>query len=93
MRPTWTASPAWCAGPTRWSTRSRAEGGNLDWTYLSPAAEVGPGERTGKYQTGGEQLLVDAKGKSFISFEDYAVAALHELEKPRFVRKRFTVAC
>jgi putative NADH-flavin reductase len=70
----------------------RAEGGNLDWTYLSPAAEIGPGERTGKYRTGGDQLLVDAKGKSFISFEDYAVAALDELEKPRFVRKRFTIA-
>jgi putative NADH-flavin reductase len=70
----------------------RAEGGNLDWTYLSPAAEIGPGERTGKYRTGGDRLLVDAKGKSSISFEDYAVAALDELEDPRFVRKRFTIA-
>jgi len=68
------------------------EGGNLDWTYLSPAAEIGPGERTGRYRTGEDRLLVDAKGKSFISFEDYAVAVLDELEKPRFVRKRFTVA-
>jgi uncharacterized protein len=70
----------------------RTEGGNLDWTYLSPAAEIGPGKRTGKYRTGEDRLLVDAKGKSFISFEDYAVAVLDELEKPRFVRKRFTVA-
>src|ERR1700682_675470 len=70
----------------------RAEGGNLEWTYLSPAAEIGPGERTGKYRTGGDRLLVDTTGKSVISFEDYAVAALDELEKPRFGRKRFTVA-
>lgn len=70
----------------------RAEGGDIDWTYLSPAAEIGPGERTGKYRTGGDQLLVDGRGKSYITFEDYAVAALDELEKPRFVRKRFSIA-
>jgi len=70
----------------------RREGGGMDWTYLSPAAVIHAGERTGKYRTGGDQLITDAQGKSVISFEDYAVAALDELEKPGFIRKRFTVA-
>ncbi len=70
--------------------RSEAEG--LNWTYLSPAAETGPGERTGKYRTTADQLLVDSAGKSFISFEDYAVAVLDELERPRHIGRRFGVA-
>jgi uncharacterized protein len=70
--------------------RTQAEG--LDWTFLSPAIEIGPGERTGHYRTTGEQMLFDAKGKSFISFEDYAVAVLDELEQPQHVGQRFGVA-
>jgi hypothetical protein len=70
----------------------RGEAKGLDWTYLSPAAEIGPGERTGKYRTTGDQLLTDAKGKSFITFEDYALAVLDELERPAHVGKRFGVA-
>jgi putative NADH-flavin reductase len=70
--------------------RNEAEG--LDWTYLSPAVEIGSGERTGKYRTTGDQVLVDAAGKSFISFEDYAVALLDELERPRHIGRRFGVA-
>jgi putative NADH-flavin reductase len=70
----------------------RGEARGLDWTYLSPAAEIGPGERTGKYRTAGDQLLVDATGKSFITFEDYAVAVLDELERPKHVAQRFGVA-
>jgi len=70
--------------------RNEAEG--LDWTYLSPAADIGPGERTGRYRTTGDQLLVDPAGKSFISLEDYAVAVLDELERPRHVGQRFGVA-
>jgi putative NADH-flavin reductase len=70
----------------------RAEAEGLDWTYLSPAAEIGSGERTGKYRTTGDQLLTDSAGKSFISFEDYAVAVIDELERPRHVRRRFGVA-
>ena len=70
----------------------RTEAGGLDWSYLSPAAEIGPGERTGNYRTTGDQLLVDAAGKSFITFEDYAVAVLDELERPRHVGQRFGVA-
>ena len=70
--------------------RSEAQG--LDWTVLSPAAEIGPGERTGTYRTTDDQLLVDARGKSFITFEDYAVGVLDELERPQHVGKRFGVA-
>ena len=70
----------------------RKEGGTLDWTFLSPAAEIAPGERTGRYRTTGDQFLVDAAGKSFITFEDYAVAVLDELERPQHVGQRFGVA-
>lgn len=70
----------------------RNEAKGLDWTYLSPAAEIGPGERTGNYRTTGDQLLVDASGKSFITFEDYAVAVLDELERPQHIGRRFGVA-
>jgi putative NADH-flavin reductase len=64
----------------------------LEWTYLSPAAEIAPGKRTGKYRTTDDKLLTDEKGKSFITFEDYAVAVLDELERPKHVAKRFGVA-
>ena len=70
----------------------RSEAAGLDWTYVSPAAEIGPGERTGTYRTTGDQLLVDAAGKSFITLEDYAVAVLDELERPQHVARRFGVA-
>jgi putative NADH-flavin reductase len=65
---------------------------DLEWTYLSPAALIQPGERTGKYRTGTDQLVTDENGESRISAEDYAVAMLDELENPRFIRKRFTIA-
>lgn len=64
---------------------------HLDWTFLSPSAYLEPGERTGKFRLGGDQLLVDAGGKSHISLQDYAVAMIDELEKPAHSRKRFTV--
>jgi putative NADH-flavin reductase len=70
----------------------RTEAKGLDWTYLSPAAEIAPGKRTGKYRTTDDKLLSDDKGKSFITFEDYAVAVLDELEHPQHVAKRFGVA-
>lgn len=54
---------------------------------------IEPGERTGQYRTGTDQLLVNEQGESRISAEDYAVALVDELEHPRFTRKRFTVAC
>lgn len=64
----------------------------LDWTYVSPPAQIEPGIRTGIYRIGGDQLIRDETGQSFISMEDYAVAILDEIEKPSFIRKRFTVA-
>ncbi len=64
---------------------------DLDWTYLSPAALITPGERTAKFRLGGDQLVADAKGESRISAEDYAVAMLDELEQPRHIRQRFTL--
>jgi uncharacterized protein len=70
----------------------RNEAADLDWTYLSPAAEIGPGERAGRYRTTGDQFLTDASGRSFITFEDYAVAVIDELEHPRHVGERFGVA-
>jgi uncharacterized protein len=63
----------------------------LEWTFLSPSIMLVPGERTGKFRLGGDQVLKDAKGESRISQEDLAVALLDELEKPRHIRKRFTV--
>jgi putative NADH-flavin reductase len=70
----------------------RAEGAGLDWTFMSPAAEIGPGERRGKYRTTGDKLLTDAQGRSAISFEDYAAALVDELEQPRYLGQRFGVA-
>lgn len=65
---------------------------DLDWTYISPAAEIAPGERTGVYRIGGDTLLADSEGRSFISAEDYAVAVADELENGAHPRKRITVA-
>lgn len=64
---------------------------DLDWTFLSPSALIGAGERTGKFRLGGDQLLTAADGKSSISYEDYAVALVDELEKSAHSRQRFTV--
>ena len=64
----------------------------LDWTLLSPAALIAPGERTGQFRLGGDQLMTDANGDSKISVADYAVAMLDELEHPAHSRQRFSVA-
>jgi hypothetical protein len=63
----------------------------LDWTFFSPAAMIGPGERTGKFRLGGDQLITAADGKSSISYDDYAIALVDELEKPQHIRRRFTI--
>lgn len=70
----------------------RAEADGLDWTFLSPAAEIHPGERTGHYRTTADQFIADDQGRSRISYEDYAVALLDELERPQHVGRRFGVA-
>ncbi|WP_219413055.1 NAD(P)-dependent oxidoreductase [Pseudonocardia nigra] len=64
----------------------------VDWTYLSPPALLEPGERTGRYRLGTDELLVDAEGSSAISVEDLAVALVDEAEQARHRRTRFTVA-
>lgn len=70
----------------------RAEANGLDWSYISPAAEISPGHRTGRYRTTGDQFIPDMKGQSRISFEDYAVAVIDELEHRNHVGRRFGVA-
>lgn len=63
---------------------------DLDWTFLSPSALFVPGERTGTFRLGQDDLLVGPNG-STISFEDYAIALVDELETPAHIRARFTV--
>ena len=65
---------------------------DLDWTFLSPAANFVPGQRTGKFRLGKDQVVKDDKGESKISVQDYAVAMVDELEKPKHSRQRFTLA-
>ncbi|MEV7097529.1 NAD(P)H-binding protein [Amycolatopsis sp. NPDC051045] len=67
-------------------------GTGVDWTYASPPLLLEPGERTGHYRLGGDDLLADAGGRSAISMEDFAIALLDEAERPRHHRTRFTVA-
>ncbi|CVI54755.1 NAD(P)-dependent oxidoreductase [Agrobacterium leguminum] len=62
----------------------------LNWTFLSPSAEFVPGERTGKFRIGKDNLLSNDEG-SRISFEDYAIALVDEIEKPQHSRQRFTI--
>lgn len=63
----------------------------LDWVFFSPAGNIAPGERTGKFRLGKDDLIVDKEGKSNISVEDYAVAMVDEMEKPAHHRERFTI--
>jgi len=65
---------------------------DLDWTYVSPAALIQPGERTGGYRIDGEQLIVDEHGHSEISAEDYAIAVADLLERAEHPRERVGVA-
>ena len=64
---------------------------DLDWTFLSPSAEFVEGERTGKFRLGKDHLLIGADGKSWITFADFAIALLDEVEHPAHSRQRFTV--
>ncbi len=65
---------------------------DVRWTYVSPPGRIAPGERTGDYRVGGDELLVDSNGDSNISMEDYAVAVLDEVEGPQHIGRRITVA-
>jgi putative NADH-flavin reductase len=67
---------------------------DLDWFLVHPPKEFGawvPGERTGRYRDGGEVVVEDADGRSFISAADLAIAVVDEIETPRHPRARFTV--
>lgn len=72
----------------------QSNAGDRDWFYIHPAGGFGewnPGERTGSYRTGGDVIVTDAQGESYISGADLAVAILDEIENPQHSRKRFTV--
>jgi len=63
---------------------------DLDWTFLSPAALLFEGPRLGTFRLGEDMLVANAEGSS-ISFADYAIALVDEIEKPQHVRRRFAV--
>lgn len=63
----------------------------INWTYFSPPMLIEPGVRTGKFRLGGDDVIMDEQGKSAVSFEDYAIALVDELEQPKHVRARFTI--
>jgi putative NADH-flavin reductase len=64
---------------------------DIDWTYLAPAAYFEPGDRTGKFRLGKDELIANEKQESRISMEDYAIALVNELEKPEHRQQRFSV--
>ena len=88
--------------PDAWKPEAKAQGqaldvfraskADVDWTYISPAALIEDGERSGTYRVGGDQLLVDANGVSRITVPDYAVALLDRIEKHDALRQRITIA-
>lgn len=63
----------------------------IDWVFFSPAADMRPGVRTGRYRLGKDDMIVDIVGNSHISVEDYAAAMIDELEYPQHHRERFTI--
>ncbi|TQR29968.1 NAD(P)-dependent oxidoreductase [Brevibacillus brevis] len=68
------------------------ESNGIQWTYISPSAFFdSAGERTGAYRLGKDHLLVNANGQSYVSYADYAVAMLDEIENPKHQNERFTV--
>jgi putative NADH-flavin reductase len=71
--------------------RQDLEASGADWTYFAPAGLFEPGEKTGKFRLGKDDLIVDASGNSRISMEDYAIAAVDELERPQHRSERFTI--
>ncbi|MEO8316381.1 MAG: NAD(P)H-binding protein [Pseudomonadota bacterium] len=68
----------------------KAEVKDVQWSFFSPNGNFSPGKRTGVYRYGTDKVIVDASGRSAISYEDYAVAMIDEIEKPQFINKHFT---
>ncbi|MCK1995057.1 NAD(P)-dependent oxidoreductase [Peribacillus muralis] len=65
---------------------------SITWTYISPAGFFDPeGKKTGSYQSGKDHVILNAKGQSYISYADYAIAVVDEIEKPQHVNERFTL--
>jgi len=85
--------------PKAWQPTARAHAEALDiyrtaglnWSYFSPAALIQPGQRTGKYRLGTDQLITNDQGDSSISAEDYAIALINEVEQPQYIHRRFTI--
>src|SRR6056300_284476 len=67
------------------------EADDFDWTFLSPAVVIGPGERTGKFRLGKDNVVADDNGESKISYDDYAIAMVDELEQGNNIKARFTL--
>ncbi|MEK5442231.1 MULTISPECIES: NAD(P)-dependent oxidoreductase [unclassified Fredinandcohnia] len=68
------------------------ETADITWTFISPSAVFdSEGKRTGTYQTGKDNLLVNSKGESYISYADFAIAVIDEIENPKHLNQRFTV--
>src|SRR3954470_1206360 len=64
----------------------------IQWTFISPSAFFDPqGKRTGGYKLGKDNILVNSKGESYISYADFAIAVLDEIESPQHINERFTV--
>ncbi|MFY0254313.1 NAD(P)-dependent oxidoreductase [Chitinophaga sp. 30R24] len=80
------------ASATRDSFNVIKEDNELNWTVLSPAMMIFPGERTGKFRLGKDQIVFDHNKESKISNADYAVALIDELEQPKHIKQRFTLA-
>ena len=68
----------------------KAEVKDVQWSFFSPNGQFAPGTRTGNYRFGTDRIIVDANGRSAISYEDYAAAMIDEIEKPQFINKHFT---
>lgn len=62
----------------------------LDWTFVSPAVFLEPGERTGRFRLGGDEVLMNGDQPARLSVADLAVAIVDEIEKPQHLQKRFT---
>lgn len=65
---------------------------DLEWTFLSPAINLHPGERTGQFRLGTDNPVFNEQGQSEITVEDLAVAIINELENNSYIKKRFTAA-
>ncbi|EFC83655.1 NAD(P)-dependent oxidoreductase [Parafrankia sp. EUN1f] len=70
----------------------RAAKGSVKWSSIAPPPRnFGPGRRRDAYRTASDRPVVDAQGNIGISYEDFALAVIDEVEKPRFRNKRYTV--